>query len=70
MKALKIVGIVVVSGLLLFTTLALIGAGILLARQGVDDSYGLGYFMGRLLIELILLAILTRLMKSLRTPVR
>lgn len=67
MNALKIIGIIIICGLLLLATISLIDGVFLLANIG-GDSYALGAFLGRLFAELVLLAVLIRLVKSLRAP--
>jgi hypothetical protein len=64
-KALKVFGIVIVSLMLIPSTLNVAAAGLALSRAG-DSSTSIGFFMGTLLAELVLLAIFSRLLKSLR----
>jgi len=66
MRAVRIITIILLGLFLVPCTVALLGAGIALAQGGPNNSYMLGSFMGSLLIELVVLAIMSRIFKALR----
>jgi hypothetical protein len=59
---LRIVGLIGVGLVFLWSCVNLLVAGLLLAQAG-SDSYSLGRFMGRLLFAVVVLAVLSRLWK-------
>lgn len=62
MKALSIIGLLIVGFLLMFNVLGLIPATGALMQDG-DNGYNLGAFLGRIVIGLVLLSLFLRLLK-------